>query len=314
MQIDSGCAGITVAKSGEAAVMAAGGLDDILVAYPVFGTAKLDRLATLARDVKLTMAVDSAITARAVSEAAKRIGSAIRLLVEIDVGMRRCGVSTKEEAAALAAEIDRLPNVSFAGITFYPGHVWQLPENQSAALEALGERIGSVLESLSAQGLTCETISGGSTPTAYNSHLISHINEIRPGTYVFNDRNTLGVGACRLEDCALRVVVTVVSTAVPGRAIIDGGSKTFTSDRLISGDTKGFGYIVEDPSTCFETMSEEHGHLDITNSGRSFTIGDKLSIIPNHVCACVNMHDRIWFHRNGVVEGSWNVEARGKVF
>jgi D-serine deaminase-like pyridoxal phosphate-dependent protein len=313
MQIDSGCSGITVAKSGEASVMAAGGLDNILVAYPVLGREKLDRLAALAHNTKLTMAVDSAVTARAVSEATHKAGSGIRLLVEIDVGMRRCGVSSPEEACALASEIEKLPNVSFAGITFYPGHVWQQPENQAAALQALSDGVGAVLDRLSSAGFNCEIISGGSTPTAYNSHLIPHINEIRPGTYVFNDRNTLGVGACELADCALRVVVTVVSTAVPGRAIIDGGSKTFASDRLISGDGKGFGYIVEDPSTSFESMSEEHGHLDITGAARSFNIGDKLTVIPNHVCACVNMHDRIWFHRNGIVEGSWQVEARGKV-
>lgn len=313
MQIDSGCHGITVAKTGEAVVMAAGGLDDILVAYPVLGSEKLDRLAALARDRNIIVAMDSAVTAQALSAAAHKAGSTIRLRIEIDVGMRRCGVSSPEDALALASEIKKLPNVTFAGINFYPGHVWQQPGDQSAGLQAVSDRIDSVLKRLSSAGFSCEVISGGSTPTAYNSHLIPHINEIRPGTYVFNDRNTLGIGACTLDECALRVMLTVVSTAVPGRAIIDGGSKTFSSDRLISGDGKGFGYIVEDPSTNFESMSEEHGHLDITSSGTSFRVGDKLTIIPNHVCATVNMHDRIWYHRNGVVEGSWQVEARGKV-
>jgi D-serine deaminase-like pyridoxal phosphate-dependent protein len=313
MQFDSGCHGITVAKSGEAAVMAAGGIDNILVAYPLFGHEKLARLAELARGKSIMMAIDSAITARAISQAAHQAGSNIRILVELDVGMRRCGVSSPQEAAALAAEIKQLPGVSFAGINFYPGHIWNQPENQAEALKTVSNRIGAVLDHLSSMGFECEIVSGGSTPTAYHSHLIPYLNEMRPGTYVFNDRNTLGVGACSLSDCALRVIVTVVSTAVPGRAIIDGGSKTFTSDRLISGDGKGFGYIVDDPSTSLESMSEEHGHLDISNAGRSFKIGDKLSIIPNHVCACVNMHDRLWYHRNGIVEGSWQVEARGKV-
>jgi D-serine deaminase-like pyridoxal phosphate-dependent protein len=313
MQIDSGCHGITVAKTGEAAVMAAGGLDNILIAYPVFGAEKLKRLAALAHDRNIIVAVDSVVTARALSEAAHVAGSTVGLLVEIDVGMRRCGVSSPEDALALASEIEKLPNVKFTGITFYPGHIWKEPGDQSAGLQAVSDRIGSVLKRLSSAGISCEVISGGSTPTAYNSHLIPHVNEIRPGTYVFNDRNTLGIGACTLDECALRVIATVVSTAVPGRAIIDGGSKTFSSDRLISGDGKGFGYIIEDPSIHFESMSEEHGHLDISTSGTSFHIGDKLSVIPNHVCACVNMHDRIWYHRSGNVEGSWQVEARGKV-
>ena len=123
----------------------------------------------------------------------------------------------------------------------------------------------------------------------------------------------MGVGACERSQCALRVVATVVSTAVSGRAVIDGGTKTFSSDRLLSGNQAGFGEVVEDPAIVFESMSEEHGQLDISRSDMKLSIGDKLSVIPNHVCACVNMHDRIWYHRNGVVEGSWEVAGRGKV-
>jgi D-serine deaminase-like pyridoxal phosphate-dependent protein len=136
---------------------------------------------------------------------------------------------------------------------------------------------------------------------------------VRPGTYVFNDRNTLGLDACELSDCALRIIVTVVSNAVPGRAIIDGGSKTFSGDKWLSGEKTGCGLIVERPDIRFETMSEEHGHLDLTDSKSKPEVGDRLTVVPNHVCTCVNMHDRIWYHRNGVVEGSWQVQARGKV-
>jgi D-serine deaminase-like pyridoxal phosphate-dependent protein len=123
----------------------------------------------------------------------------------------------------------------------------------------------------------------------------------------------MGVGACALDDCALRVLVTVVSTAVKGRAIVDGGSKTFSGDRWLSGDKTGFGHVVEHPEMEFTSMSEEHGHLDLGGSSYLPKIGDRLSIIPNHVCACVNMHDSLYFYRSGVVEGAWQVAGRGKI-
>jgi D-serine deaminase-like pyridoxal phosphate-dependent protein len=198
-------------------------------------------------------------------------------------------------------------------VNFYPGHIWAVPAEQGSAVQAVADKVQAVLDRISEAGLSCEIVSGGSTPAAYNSHLISTLTEIRPGTYVFNDRNTMGVGACELSDCALRVLVTVVSSAVPGRAIIDGGSKTFSGDRWISGDKAGFGLVVERPDVPFESMSEEHGHLDLSSSDFRPKIGERLSVIPNHVCACVNMHDRIWYHRKGVVEGYWQVQGRGKV-
>ena len=108
-----------------------------------------------------------------------------------------------------------------------------------------------------------------------------------------------GIGGCRLEQCALRVMVTVVSHAISGRAVIDGGSKTFSGDRWLSGDKKGFGLVVEHPEIQFESMSEEHGHLDVTTSDFRPRIGERLTIIPNHVCPCVNMHDRIHFPSEG---------------
>jgi D-serine deaminase-like pyridoxal phosphate-dependent protein len=313
MQIAAGSHGITVAKTGEAEVMADAGLDNILLAYPIFGEKKLERLATLGLKKKITIAVDNAVTAEAISRAARSAGSTFDVLVELDVGMRRCGVASVEEAERLAKTIDTLPGVRFAGLNFYPGHVWASPAQQAEPLQEISAKVAHVLDRLSRSGLCCEVVSGGSTPTALQSHYVEGLTEIRPGTYVFNDRNTLDAGACSIADCALRVVVAVVSTAVPGRAIIDGGSKTFSSDRLLSGTREGFGHIHEYPEVLFEGMSEEHGHLNIEASVPALRIGDRLSILPNHVCACVNMHDRIFYHRNGVVEGVWQVAGRGRV-
>ncbi len=313
MQIEAGAYGVTVAKVGEAEVMAEGGLENILLAYPVFGEGKWDRLAAIARKRSLTVAVDSAATAEGLSASLRRAGAEAGVLVEFDAGMHRCGVQTAEEAAALAVQVDRAPGLRFAGIMFYPGHIWSRPEEQAPALAGVGEQIREIVSAVRAQGLDCAVVSGGSTPTLYQSHQVPGLTEIRPGTYVFNDRNEWGGGFCSLEDCALRVLVTVVSNAVPERAIVDGGSKTFSGDAWISGDRKGYGYIVERPEASLEALTEEHGHLRFPAGAAKPRVGERLSIIPNHVCACVNMHDEIFYHRGGVVEGSWKVAGRGRV-
>ena len=158
-----------------------------------------------------------------------------------------------------------------------------------------------------------EMLSAGSTPSAPLADCVAGVTEIRPGTYVYNDLNTFYQGVCRLEDCAARVLATVVSTAVPGRAIIDAGSKTFSSDALGSGPKSGHGYVVEAPDAKLIKLNEEHGYLDTTNSAHLFELGEKVTVIPNHVCTCVNMHDEVFLLRDQEVVGSWRVAARGKI-
>jgi D-serine deaminase-like pyridoxal phosphate-dependent protein len=116
-----------------------------------------------------------------------------------------------------------------------------------------------------------------------------------------------------LSDCALSVLVTVVSTSVPGRAIVDGGSKTFSSDRYQTGDGSGFGLVTQDHAAEIEKLSEEHGHLNVQKSERQYKVGERLTVIPNHVCTTVNLHDEIYGVRGDSVEAVWKVEGRGKV-
>jgi D-serine deaminase-like pyridoxal phosphate-dependent protein len=131
--------------------------------------------------------------------------------------------------------------------------------------------------------------------------------------YIFNDRNMVGIGVASAQDCALSVVATVVSTSVSGRAIIDAGSKTFASDRHLAADGRGFAIVREDPDVELEALSEEHGHLNISRSKRKYRVGDRLTLIPNHVCSTVNMHNEIQGVRNGKVEEVFTVAGRGKV-
>lgn len=312
-QIASGATGITVAKLGEAEVMFDAGLTDILVAYPIVGVEKARRLATMAERANITVALDSEDAARGISQAVSERGATIGVLVELDVGFNRCGVTTEAEALTLARAISSLPGLQFKGLMFFPGHFTVGPEERAALRMPVNELLDRVLAAFDRDELPLPAVSGGSTPTAYESHLFHGVSEVRPGMYIFNDRTTAGISASSLSDCALSVLVTVVSTSVAGRAIIDGGSKTFSSDRYQAGDGRGFGLVKEDHDAELERLSEEHGHLNIQRSERRYRIGDRLSVIPNHVCTTVNMHEEIYGVRGEQVEAVWRVEGRGKV-
>ncbi len=312
-QIEHGAVGLTVAKVGEAEVMAAAGFDDILVAYPIFGAEKLRRLAEIALTRRVLVSLDSEATARELSRAAASRRATVGVLVEFDVGVHRCGLEPGPACAELGSKIERMPGLKLRGLMTYFGNIWGTSEERRTEAAQVAPRVAKALAAFGEARLAAEIVSGGSTPSAEFAHLVPGITEIRPGTYVYNDMNTYYQGACRLEDCAARVVTTVVSTAVPGRAVIDAGSKTLSSDLLGSGPKSGYGYIVEAPDAPIVKLNEEHGLLDITKSAHQFQVGERLTIIPNHVCTCVNMHDEVFAHRQGEVTDCWRVAARGKI-
>jgi len=293
--------------------MADVGSAEILVAYPVFGGEKLRRLATLARSHRVLVSLDNETTAQELSRAAHEQGSRVGVLVEFDVGMRRCGLQTGPDCVTLAKKVQSLPGLTFRGLMTYPGNIWGTEEQRRQEVLRVAERVSEVLRAFSEARMAVEIVSGGSTPSGEMSHQIPGLTEIRPGTYVYNDLNTYYQGACGLEDCAARVVTTVVSTAVPDHAMIDAGSKTLSSDLLLSGPKQGHGLVVEAPDARLIKLSEEHGHLDITHSSHPFRVGEVLTVIPNHVCACVNMHDEVFLIRGEEVAGCWRVAARGKI-
>jgi D-serine deaminase-like pyridoxal phosphate-dependent protein len=312
-QLAGGATGITVAKLGEAEVMLNAGITDILIAYPIVGPQKVARLAQIAERANIIVSLDSEEAARAISAGASKHGTKIGILTELDAGFGRCGVRDEVELLALAKKIVSLPALEFKGVMFFPGHFGVDPDERSALRNQVNSLLDRVHEAFRREGLPLSVVSGGSTPAAYESHLFHGVNEVRPGTYIFNDRNTFGVSAAELNECALSVLVTVVSTSVSGRAMIDGGSKTFSSDRYQAGDGTGFGLVKEDPAAEIERLSEEHGHLNVQRSDRGYRVGDRLSVIPNHVCSTVNMHDEIYGVRGEQVECVWRVEGRGKV-
>jgi D-serine deaminase-like pyridoxal phosphate-dependent protein len=310
-QVALGAAGLTVAKTTEAEVMLRSGTKDLLIAYPVLGRQKLDRLMRVAGEARVTVALDSEYAARELSEAARKAGREIAVLVEFDAGLGRVGVKP-EELVGLARVVSSLPSLQFDGITFYPGHIKQWDSAGETAFQELGKLLTRVCGELRAAGLGPRIVSGGSTPTWFRSHELPELNEIRPGTYIFNDRNTMKSGACTLDQCAASMLVTVVSTAVEGQVILDGGSKTFSSDLCVGGGV-GHGCIPEAPGSVFRRMNEEHGYVDITGTETKFEIGQRLRVIPNHICVAMNLHETVYGIRGEKVEKCWKVEGRGKL-
>ena len=284
MQLEAGAIGITVAKLGEAEAIPA---DDVLIGYPVLSE-KLPRLRELAKGRRVTVAVDSVEAARDLK--------GIQTLVEIDVGVGRCGAQSPQQAVEVARAC-----TDFQGIFYWPSWL------DEAGFQAACVKVDAVLDALSAAGFEARIVSGGSTPGAAKTYLIPRTTEIRPGTYVFYDASSIQAKLCVESDCALRVLTTVVSTAVPGQCLIDGGSKTFSSDSTVGVGT--FGHFI-DRSWTMRKMNEEHGYVEIDGPTR---VGEKVWVVPSHVCPAVNLHDEIWYGRNGRVEGSWKVAARGKV-
>jgi len=312
-QIELGAAGLTVAKVGEAEVMLNAQPPDLLIAYPLVGQKKLERATEVARKAPLTVSLDSLVVAEPLAMAAESAGVEIGVLAEVDVGLGRVGVAPGHELIDLIRGIQRLRGLRFDGLAFYPGQIKSLDEAGEHALESLSRLLEETLDELSRAGIKAHIVSGGSTPTLFHSHRLAGLNEIRPGTYIFNDRNTMLSGACTFEECAASILVTVVSTAKPGQMIVDGGSKTFSSDRPSAGSEVSFGQVVEAPGAVFTKMNEEHGFIDISRSERKFSVGDRVHIIPNHVCVAMNLHECVYGIRGDRVEQAWRVEARGKL-
>ena len=314
LQIERGAVGLTVAKVGEAQVMARVS-DDILMAYPAVDELRCEQIARLARDKSIRMAVDSTFGVNALSAAARKAGSVIGVLVDLDIGHHRTGVQSASDALTLAQHISRSPGLRLDGIMFFPGHLSHGPPSSLAvALKEIDAKLAEVIELWKRHGLEARIVSGGSTPTAYQSHLVTHMTEIRPGTYIFNDMNCVQAGCATLEDCAARIISTVISSAVPGQIVLDAGSKTLTSDRCGPAPESGHGHVVEYPQAKIAKLSEEHAQVDVSGCDCVPKVGERVTVIPNHICPCINLQDRVWWQEPGEAARPLQVEARGRVF
>ena len=304
-QLELGASGLTVAKTGEAQVFQESGVPRLLVHYPPFGEAKWERLADVAATgVGLTVAVDSVAPAEGLARIFDRRGVSAELLVEIDVGLHRTGQTTVAGAVEVAERLAKLPALEVAGISSYPGHCRRGDPDVPAKLQAVDELLRDLRDAFERVGLRHDRISGGSTPTRHLTHTTC-VNELRAGTYALLDRNEADD-----ERCALWVETTVVSDAVPGQVVVDGGSKAFTSDPYPDG---GHGSVVGLPNARFVRVNEEHGYIDVSSLGDRPRLGDHLQIVPNHACGCMNLHDAALAVRGGVVDHVIRIVGRGLI-
>lgn len=300
-QVRAGAVGITVQTLGEAEVMAAAGLEDILITYNLIGDEKARRLAQVARMVpNLRVALDNEAALDTVKQAGAMADRTIQVLVEFESGKKRQGVMEPQQALALAKRARKSNYVEFVGLMTYPCG----PEAASF--------IATATETFAAAGVAMPVVSAGGTPNMWHAHEVAGLTEYRVGTSIYHDRRSVGVGSATFDECALHVHVRVVSLPERDRAVIDAGSKVLTSDTVPPSIGLGHGHVLEYPEAVISELSEEHGVVDFSACSDRPGLGERLRVVPNHVCPVSNLVDEVVLHRHGVVEAVVPVAARGK--
>lgn len=311
MQRAAGAWGLSVAKVGEAEVFADAGFDDLFVAYPVVGEDKGRRLLELSERARVAVGVDSLDGARTLAGPCRAAGRRLDVLLKVDVGYGRVGV-LPERAAEVARSVVELPGLHLRGVFTHAGHGYAAASRDAvdAIARQEGELLARAAEALRGAGLAVEEVSVGSTPTAPTAMRVPGVTECRPGNYVFHDASQVELGTCPVEDCSLTILATVVSVPAPGRAVVDAGSKTLSSDPLRP-RPGGYGRVLGRTSRI-EALSEEHGVLAVAE-GESFRVGERVRLLPNHACVVANLHDRLVGVSGDRVETILAVAARGRV-
>lgn len=314
MQVAAGARGIVSAKGSEAEPFAAAGIEDICIAYPVFGEMKWQRLAALAGNIRsLTVNCDCEEAARGLSNAAARAGVTIDVQIDIDSGLHRGGIPCDDAPALerLATRIASLPGLQLAGITTYRSGAFPGAPNPKDAGHAEGRLLVEIANRLRAKGIEVKEVTAGSTPTGKWVAEVPGITEVRAGNYVFNDLMQLDHGIAREDQLALSVLCTVTSKSRGGRLTIDGGTKTFSGDAGGIGTGRAVPAAIAravDRKIFVERLNEEHG---MSRAEEEVRLGEKIRFFPYHACTCANLNDEIMGFRGEKVEEVWRVQARG---
>lgn len=297
-QVELGATGITVQKLGEAEVMADAGLSDIFLPYNIIGASKLQRLKALNERVTLAVTADSPDT---VAGYARTFTSdkPLTVLVECDTGTNRCGVQTPAQALALARQIELAPGLQFGGLMTYP------PAKKPDQAEAW---LREAIDLLTQAGIAVPKVTGGNTPDMWRTGQ-SVVTERRPGTYIYYDRMQVAADAASWDDCALTVLATVVSRPTPNRIVLDCGSKTLSTD---IGNLTGYGQL-QGTDITIKFVNEEHGVIELDQPSDSPRIGDRVRVVPNHVCVVSNLFDVVNLIEGNTVVDTVPVAARGRV-
>ena len=320
MQVQLGARGITVAKTGEAEVMAENGLDDIFIANEIVGTTKLKRIHTLCtRGTNVSFGVDS-LEALAQIEQVFTSDYPAHLLVEVETGENRSGVTDPALFVELLETIARSTHIVFDGVFSHEGHSYSALDSADGLrlLDLAQRETLDYVKIARSHGFACKRVSIGSTPSLMNAAQRNHplmdgITEIRPGTYVYMDAgqaNAIGTYA----QCAASVLATVISKPTADRVIADAGAKALTMQSRGRGvcQTEGKGRIVWKRDLDVTSVFDEHTIILDREFHDAVGIGEKIRIIPNHICPVVNLYDVAYLVSDGQVIAELPISARGK--
>lgn len=310
-QLALGAVGQCCQKVGEAEVLVRGGVKDILVSNQIIDRQKLRRLAALAKEARISLCFDAVEQVDRASEAAAEFGVELGGRVEIDLGMRRCGIASASAAADLALYIASKPNLKFCGLQAYHGAAQHMSdyEAREQAIGAAAKLVQSVIDAIASKGLSCDIVGGAGTGT-YNLEGGTGVwNELQTGSYIFMDAEYRNItakdgGPFRDFEHSLFILSTVMSTAAAGRAVVDAGLKSYTTE-------KGYPLAHNREGMRVVSVSDEHACLALDPTAEALNLGDKVFLIPGHCDPTVNLHDWYVGIRNGRVEALWPVMARG---
>jgi 3-hydroxy-D-aspartate aldolase len=306
-QIARGAVGVCCQKVSEAEAMVDGGVKDVYVSNEVVGATKIARLAELAKRARVGVCVDDLSNLQEIA----RTGAKLDVYIELDVGMRRCGVAPGEDAVALAKEIKSHAHLRFAGLQAYHGRAQHMRslEERHAAIEGAAQHVAEMKRLLAKAGIDCPLVTGAGSGT-YMLEVENGIwDEIQVGSYVFMDadyaRNEWVAPLPRFQH-ALFILCSVMSRSAPDRAIVDAGLKASSVD-------SGMPEVWQRPGLVYKSASDEHGWVEIGRGAKPPALGEKLWLVPGHCDPTVNLYDWYVCIRKGFVEKIWPVSARGAV-
>lgn len=302
--LEKGACGITVAKIGEAEVMAGSGMDDIFIANEIIGQTKYERLLNLHRRIYIRIGIDGKEQADQIDEVFANEPKPLDVLIEIEVGENRSGLITDEQVASLGTYLKTKQHLRLIGVFSHEGHCYKAKSAEDCRARARGahERTLKAAKLLAELGHNIEVVSVGSTPSLMHADIAPGITEIRPGTFIFMD---VGQGSAinDFSKCAATVLASVISLPTEERVVLDAGAKSLTSQNRLEGicTTYGYGLVKGSDNVRLQGVFDEHGIISNASFRSAVQVGDKVEIIPNHICPTCNLYEKAYLVSKGQI-------------
>lgn len=293
--------GVCAAKVSEAEVMVHGGIPSVFITSQIVTPLKINRLCALARQAEMIVACDSLQNARDLSDAATANGINLGVIIEVETGLRRCGVQTIEQGVVLAKTIHSLPGLTFRGVMSHQV-ISPMPEREDRVVEGrqVIQKVIDLKDAIIAAGIPVEIVSTGETWSYDVAGEIPGVTEIQGGSYLIMETSYAYMSEFQF---AGKVLTTIISTPRPGVAVGDAGLRSVTSLRSLP-------LVDNRPGVTVEAMHPEHVIFRLAE-GAQLRIGEQLALIPAQQDAMVSRWDRFIGVRNGKVEVVWDIQARG---